>query len=83
MQGQKTVPFETTCGKKRRIVFQIADVGKSLVSVDALNETGHEVILSRTNPRILCPNGETIALRRKGKVFILDMWIKDPTFSGR
>ena len=64
-------------------MFQIGNVGKTLISVDALNETGHEVVLSRRNPRIVCQNGEIIALRRKGKVFILDLWNRGSAFSGR
>ena len=43
-EGQKVVPLKTTCGKKRRMTFQIAKVSKPLVSVDALNETGHDVV---------------------------------------
>ena len=82
-EGQKLIPFKTTCGKKRRIMFQIANVSKSLVSVDALNETGHDVVLNKKNPRIICPNGEEIKLRRKNKVFVLDMFVRVSPFAGR
>ena len=82
-EGQKLIPFKTTCGKKRRIMFQIANVSKSLISVDALNETGHDVVLNKKNPRIICPNGEEIKLRRKNKVFVLDMFVRVSPFAGR
>ena len=82
-EGQKLIPFKTSCGKKRRITFQIAKVSKPLISVDALNATGHDVILNRKNPRIVCPNGEEIILRRKNKVFILDMLVKMAPFARR
>ena len=82
-EGQKVIPFRTSCGKKRRITFQIAKVSKPLVSVNALNDTGHDVILSKKNPRIVCPNGEEIKLRAKNKVFILDMFVRVVPFARR
>ena len=75
-EGEKIIPFQTGCKKRRRLKFQIAKVGKTLISVDKLNETGHTVILNSTDPRIVCPNGEEIKLKRKNKVFILDLWVK-------
>ena len=75
-EGEKVISFRTDCEKRRRMTFQIAKVGKTLISVERLNESGHEVILSRGSPRILCPNGDSIRLRRKNRVFIMDMWVR-------
>ena len=46
--------IDTQCMKKRKIMFQIAKVGRTLVSVDKLSETGHTVILNKDSPRIVC-----------------------------
>ena len=57
---EKLASFETGCAKKRKIIFQIAKVGRTLVSVDKLSESGHTVILNKDQPRIVCQNLEII-----------------------
>ena len=74
--GQRIVPFSTDEGLRKKIRFQVAKVNKTLISVDRLAETGHEVILSKKGPRIICPDGEIIPLKRKKGIFVLNMWIK-------
>ena len=64
-------------------MFQVAKVGRTLISVDKLSETGHTMILNKDNPRIECPNGEVIELRRQNKVFILDLWVRRSPLVGR
>ena len=82
-EGEKLIAFQTSCDKKRKIMFQVAKVGRTLVSVDKLSETDHNVVLNKNDPRIECPNGEVIKLRRQNKVFILDLWIRKAPFTGR
>ena len=82
-EEEQMVCFETACEKKRRILFQIAKVGRTLVSVDKLSETGHTVILNKKNPRIECPNGEVIQIKRQNKVFIMDLWVRRSPLAGR
>ena len=68
----------TDQGEKKRILFQSADVGRVLVSVDKLNETGCDVILKRKQPRIITADGKIVRLKRRGGVFIFTMWVKMP-----
>ena len=82
-EGEKKISFQTACQKKRGLVFQVANVGRTLISVDRLSETGHTMILNKENPRIICPNGEIIKLRKNNKMFILDMWIKRTPLAGQ
>ena len=74
--GQRKVKFASHEGHRKAILFQSADVARALISVDKLNEAGSEVILNRKNPRIITAKGEVLRLRRKGGVFILEMWMK-------
>ena len=76
--GERRVPFATDEGINKTIMFQDADVGRTLISVDKLNAAGCDVILNRKNPRIVTPVGETLRLKRKGGVFVLTMWVKLP-----
>ena len=57
--------------------FQVADVGKILVSVDKLNEAGYDVQMSKKNPMIKnAKTGEVTRLKRKGGQFIMPMWVR-------
>ena len=76
--GERPIPFTTQEGLKTGIIFQDAEVGRCLVSVDKLNEAGSEVILNKRNPRIVTKRGDVIPLKRKKGVFILTMWIQMP-----
>ena len=76
--GERPIPFTTHGGLKTGIVFQDAEVGRCLISVDKLNEAGSEVILNKHNPRIVTKRGDVIPLRRKKGVFILTMWVQVP-----
>ena len=50
--GERGVRFETNEGVDKNIRFQVADIGKVLVSANKLNEAGYEVQLSKKNPHI-------------------------------
>ena len=60
---------------------QVSDVGRVLVSVDKLTEAGNQVNLNKENPHIRHPNGEVTPLRRKGGVFVMNMWFRTPESS--
>lgn len=77
-RGQRKIRFTTEEGQTKTIGFQSAEVSRTLISVDKLNEAGCEVVLNKRNPRIITTKGEVIKLRRKGGVFVLNMWIKLP-----
>ena len=74
--GEKTVRFRDGMNKQRAIKFQVADVARTLVSSGKLVDMGHDVHLTKKNPRVITSEGETIPLRRSGKLFIMDLWIK-------
>ena len=76
--GEREVEFKTHEGEKKTILFQDAEVGRCLISVDAINNAGNEVILNRQRPRIVCKDGKEIRLKRKNGVFVLNMWVKVP-----
>ena len=55
-------------------------MSRTLISVDRLQKTGHDVILTNNQPRIVhVRTGETIRLRKSKGMFILDMLIWIPT----
>ena len=55
-------------------------MSRTLISVDTRQETGHDVILTKNQPRIVnVRTGETIPLRNSKGMFILDMWLWIPT----
>jgi hypothetical protein len=77
--GQKSLYTKTREGQPRGICFQVAPVRKPLMSVAKMNEAGNDVNLRGSNPHILnIKTREVTALRREGKTFILDLWVKIP-----
>ena len=49
------------------------------MSVAKMNEAGNDVNLRGSNPHIMnIKTKEITALRREGKTFILDLWVKIP-----
>ena len=79
-EGQVTVNWLSALGTMKRGVFKVGPVTRTLISVDRLQETGRDVILTKNKPRIVnLRTGEVMPLRRDGGMFILDMWIWVPT----
>ena len=77
--GQKAPVGKTREGQPRGVVFQVAPVRKPLMSVAKMNEAGNDVNLRGDRPHIQNTKTKQItALRREGKTFILDFWIKHP-----
>jgi hypothetical protein len=77
--GQKALYTKTREGQSRGICFQVAPVRKPLMSVAKMNEAGNDVNLRGSNPHIMnIKTKEVTALRREGKTFILDLWVKIP-----
>ena len=76
---QKALYTKTREGQSRGISFQVAPVRKPLMSVAKMNEAGNDVNLRGSNPHIMnIKTKEITALRREGKTFILDLWVKIP-----
>jgi hypothetical protein len=77
--GQKKLTVKTKEGQMRGIVFQVAPVRKPLVSVAKMCEAGNDVVLSGKSPHIVNHKTKQVtALRREGKTFVLDLWVRLP-----
>ena len=80
MEGKVTVHWTTESGVSKKSVFNVGAVSRTLISVDRLQETGHDVILTQNRPRIInMKTGDVMPLRKNRDVFTLDMWIWIPT----
>jgi hypothetical protein len=77
--GQVDVPFATAEGHKCKIPFQVAEVEQPLLSVAHLTSAGNLVELGHAAGLVKnIATGRTIALERRGGVYILKMFIPDP-----
>ncbi len=77
-EGEIVLDWITEDGQAQKVKLKVGEVSRTLISADKLLEKGNEVILSKRNPRIITRTGQTIKLRRKGGMFIMDMWYKVP-----
>ena len=76
--GQVSVPFGTAEGHKCSMPFQVAEVEQALLSVAHLTQSGNRVELGHAAGRIVnLKTGKTMALERRGGVYILKMFIAD------
>jgi hypothetical protein len=76
--GQVQVAFGTTEGHKCRIPFQVAEVEQPLLSVAHLTAAGNKVELGASDGRIInIKTGRTIALEKRGGVYLLKMFVAD------
>ena len=70
--------FATAEGDRCSIPFQVAEVEQPLLSVAHLTQAGNRVELGSTDGRIVSlTSGRSIALERRGGVYILKMYIAD------
>jgi hypothetical protein len=76
--GQQQVPFSTAEGHKCAIPFQVAPVEQPLLSVAHLTEAGNLVTLGDKDGKVVnVATGKAIALERRGRVYIMKMFIPD------
>ena len=74
-EGKLTINWRTCLGIMQRGVFKVEPVSRTLISVDRLQETGHDVILTKSRPHtVKMKTGEILSLKKDGGMFILDMW---------
>ena len=71
--------MKTREGQDKQMVVQVGPVRKALISVARLNEAGNEVILGGKAYIRNLKTGSVTALRKSGRSFILDMWVKLPS----
>ncbi len=76
--GQVAVKFCTAEGDRCAIPFQVAAVDQPLLSVAHLAAAGNRVELSSTSGRVVNEaTGRSIALERRGGVYIMRMYVAD------
>jgi hypothetical protein len=76
--GQVAVKFSTAEGDKCNIPFQVAEVDQPLLSVAHLTGAGNRVELGHASGRVVnLATGRTIALERRGGVYIMRMYLAD------
>ena len=77
--GQVAVRFSTAEGDRCAIPFQVASVDQPLLSVAHLTAAGNRVELGHADGRIVNTiSGRSIALERRGGVYIMKMFLADP-----
>ncbi len=76
--GQVAVKFSTAEGDTCNIPFQVAEVDQPLLSVAHLTGAGNRVELGHASGRVVnLKTGRTIALERRGGVYIMRMYLAD------
>ena len=74
-RGQKVVKFKTGAGQSRKVLFQVSDVTRPLISVSKIKRAGNDVHLD-SNPRIVHKgSGEITPLIEKDGLHVLEMWV--------
>ena len=74
--GQQDAHFKTEEGHVCGLPFQVADVERPLIAVSQLAAAGNKVTLEDKGGVIVNnKTGKTIALQRRGGVYILRMWV--------
>ena len=77
--GQKRIRITTNCNSVRMTKWQICPIRRPLMSVSDMNEAGDIAILSGSRPYVQnVETGEITPLRKEGKMFIIDLWVKLP-----
>ena len=81
--GQQVAAFRTPEGLSRSLRFQIAGVGRPLISVAQLAKTGHRVEFGAEEGHIVhVPSGQRLRLQRTGGVYLLRMLVRDGNATG-
>jgi hypothetical protein len=82
--GQLKVGCVNEGGQSCGTMFQIADVERPLISASQLAASGNSVVFDSKGGRIVnSRTGKSMALHRRGGVYILKMWIKSDAAAAR
>ena len=75
--GEQDAHWDTDEGLGCKMVMQLSDVDRVLLSAAEMADNGYEVVLKKTYGYITnLKTKKTIRLQRKGGVYILRMWIR-------
>ena len=76
-EGEKEVLVLTQHGQQRRLVMQVCDVTKPLMSVSKSNAQGNIFVFDGDNSYMQCKKtGETTRIREEGGVFVLYAYVR-------
>jgi hypothetical protein len=71
VHGETTVVLNTEEGPMKKVTFQVASVGKILISCVKIANQGNQIIVEKAKPRIVDKNNETTRLHTKNGVYVL------------
>ena len=82
--GEKTFTAIGEGGQQRAIKAQVCEVNKALLSVHRMVHAGNTVVFSRSGSYVLDDaTGERIHLREQGGMYMLKLWVRNPSFRGQ
>jgi len=82
--GEKTFTAIGEGGQERAIKAQVCEVNKALLSVHRMVHAGNTVVFSRSGSYVLDDaTGERIHLREQGGMYMLKLWVRNPSFRGQ
>ena len=71
-------------GQARAIKAQVCEVNKALLSVHRMVQAGNTVVFSRNGSYAQDDEtGEKIYMREHGGMYLMKMWVRNPTFRGQ
>jgi hypothetical protein len=74
--GEKVVTIKTTCGKIKKMRFQIADVTRILVSIGKVTEAGNEVVMKKKGGKIVDASGAEFEMTMENGVYVMEVMVK-------
>ena len=71
-------PHDDGCKGAKKIVFQVADVHKALLSITRVADAGYECHLNKAGGYLLdVLTGEKVPIIRKGNLYVMKAWVKE------
>ena len=75
--GEKRFTGFSSEGVGRKLIAQVCDVNKALLSVSKITKSGHRVVFETDNSYIEdTRTGETMTLNEKNGMYMLKLWTK-------
>ena len=77
-KGEKEIHFFDSLHRKKKLVFQITDVKKILISESKVCDAGHWIWRDEVGGAIVSKaTGVETQFVRKGGVYVMELWIKE------
>ncbi len=75
-QGEKHVEFYDAYGQRKKLIVQMTEVKKILLSESKICDAGHWIWRNKSKGEIINEKtGEATPFKRKGGMYVMDMWI--------